>query len=46
MTILLIDDDRLLRRAIERTLTKAGYSMTTPAMERKDCTSRPRPIQT
>jgi DNA-binding response OmpR family regulator len=27
MKILLIDDDRLLRRTIERTLTKAGYSM-------------------
>jgi DNA-binding response OmpR family regulator len=28
MKILLIDDDRLLRRAIERTLTKAGYDVT------------------
>ncbi len=27
MKILLIDDDRLLRRAIERTLSKAGYNM-------------------
>ncbi len=27
MKILLIDDDKLLRRAIERTLTKAGYDM-------------------
>jgi DNA-binding response OmpR family regulator len=27
MKILLIDDDRLLRRTIERTLTKAGYNM-------------------
>jgi|ERR1700733_2193019 CheY-like chemotaxis protein len=28
MKILLVDDDRLLRRAIERTLTKAGYDVT------------------
>ena len=27
MKILLIDDDRLLRRVIERTLTKAGYEL-------------------
>jgi two-component system, OmpR family, alkaline phosphatase synthesis response regulator PhoP len=31
MKILLIDDDRMLRRAIERTLGKAGYNMISAA---------------